>query len=89
MLKAAIENVIKSCFGKKANILREADMVGQDIYDEYLNRTYQHIEKIHKSLADAGYSYTPILSPDIDGYGIVRFGGINYMGQTKRNPETD
>ena len=73
MLKAIIEEAIKSRFGKKANIRREADEVGQDIYDEYLKRASQHIERIHKALADAGYSYTPILAPDIDEYGIVRF----------------
>jgi hypothetical protein len=72
-VKAFIEDVIKSCFGEKANILKEGDIVGQDIYDEYLNRADQHIKKIHKSLADAGYSYSPILSADIDEYGIVRF----------------
>jgi len=74
MLKAIIEDAIVSRFGKRANIRSEEDVVGRDIYGEYLKRAGQHIEKIHEALAGAGYSYTPIISADIDSYGVVRFG---------------
>jgi hypothetical protein len=69
-IRKHIESFLK---GKVKNSLPLEEMVGADIYDEFWKRAAVHIEAIQNALSEAGCSYTPILSPDIDEYDIVRF----------------
>jgi len=74
-IEYAYENIIgiKKTKDKLQNSPIEADMVGQDIYGEYIKRADRHIEKIHKALARADYAHSPFISPYVDEYGIVWF----------------
>jgi len=63
---------IKS-FLKQPKFISREETVGGDIYSEYLEREKRHVKLITEALHGAGYGITPILSSDIDGYGIARF----------------
>jgi len=60
------------------NLPKEADkvgqdIIGQDIYEEYLKRAGRHSEIIHEALARADYAHSPFISPYADQYGVVWF----------------
>jgi hypothetical protein len=69
-IRKHIETFLK---GESPKFTTEEEIVGAELYDEYWKRAVCHIEKIEKALSDAGYSVSPILSPDIDDYNIVHF----------------